>query len=134
MIKKYESKDSNEINWKKCELIYGRLFDLIFKLDHIGVEADGAQYLNLQELVTDKHLQEKFEVIKDIWVINELTETNIRQIIRKDWNSILDAIQKDISQITNDSRFTRLKNKMEKLYENQVKQDCLSIDKIFYID
>ena len=59
--------DFTEINQKKCELIYGRLFDLIFKLEHINIESDGSEFLNLQELVIDKRLQEKYEVIKEIW-------------------------------------------------------------------
>lgn len=48
-------------------MIYGRLLDIVFKLDHIDAEDTGKQYLNLQDLVIDKRLNEKFEVIKIIW-------------------------------------------------------------------
>jgi hypothetical protein len=32
---------------KKSQLIYGRLMDIVFKVDHIEVEDTGNQYLNL---------------------------------------------------------------------------------------
>jgi hypothetical protein len=52
---------------KKATLIYGRLSDIVFKLDHIDAEDIGKEYLNMQELVIDKRFNEKYEVIKIIW-------------------------------------------------------------------
>jgi len=52
---------------KKATLIYGRLIDIVFKLDHIDAEDIGKEYLNMQELVIDKRFNEKYEVIKIIW-------------------------------------------------------------------
>lgn len=52
---------------KKATLIYGRILEIIFKIDHIDSEDNGKQYLNLADLVTDKRLSEKFDVIKIIW-------------------------------------------------------------------
>ena len=52
---------------KKATLIYGRVLEIIFKIDHIDSEDNGKQYLNLADLVTDKRLSEKFDVIKIIW-------------------------------------------------------------------
>ena len=52
---------------KKGQLVYGRLIDVVFKLDHIDAEDTGKQYLNLSDLLIDKRLNEKHEVIKIIW-------------------------------------------------------------------
>lgn len=52
---------------KKAQLIYGRLMDIVFKLDHIDAEDTGKNYLNIQDLATDKRLTEKFEVIQLLW-------------------------------------------------------------------
>ena len=81
-----ESQNSN-IN-KKSQLIYGRLIDIVFKVDHIDAEDTGQQYLNLKDLVVDKRLCEKFEVIKIVW----LDGVNSESAQEKDWNSIMDAI------------------------------------------
>ena len=60
--------NSNSANFsKKAQLIYGRLLDMVFKLDHIDAEDTGKQYLNMQDLVIDKRLNDKFDVIKIIW-------------------------------------------------------------------
>ena len=89
---------------KKATLIYGRLLEIIFKVDHIDSEDNGKQYLNLGDLVTDKRLGEKFEVIQIIW--SEVADPDAVQ--SKDWNSLFDAIQRDISQLFNDYKFKRL--------------------------
>jgi len=52
---------------KKAQLIYGRLMDIVFKIDHIDVEDTGKNYLNIIDLNTDKRLTEKFEVIQMLW-------------------------------------------------------------------
>lgn len=52
---------------RKAQLIYGRLLDMVFKLDHIDAEDNGKQYLNMADLVIDKRLNEKYSVIQIIW-------------------------------------------------------------------
>jgi hypothetical protein len=52
---------------KKATLVYGRLLDIIFKLDHVDSEDNGKEFLNMGELVTDKRLLEKYDVIRIIW-------------------------------------------------------------------
>jgi hypothetical protein len=52
---------------QKATLIYGRLLDIVFKLDHIDADDTGKEFLNMQDLVIDKRLTEKYEVIKMIW-------------------------------------------------------------------
>lgn len=126
-----EAKYSSEIQWKKCDLIYGKLFSLIFKIDHIGADQSGDDYLNLQELLLDKRLQEKYNVIKEIWVSEELKGEDI---LRKDWSSILDAIQKDISQLFNNPKFKELIAKIDSTYEGQEDKSQVNIDQLYYVD
>jgi hypothetical protein len=37
-------------------------------LDHIGAEETGKEFLNVNELNTEKRLAEKLEVIKVVWL------------------------------------------------------------------
>lgn len=115
---------------KKTTLLYGRLLEIIFKVDHVDSEDTGKQYLNLGDLVTDKRLSEKFEVIQVIW--SEVADPDQMQ---KDWNSLLDAIQRDITQLFNDYKFKRLIKHIEQQYQDSNKSsDIASIDEIFFID
>jgi hypothetical protein len=115
---------------KKGQLIYGRLLDMVFKLDHIDAEDTGKQYLNMADLVIDKRLNEKYDVIKIIW--SDSADPDIIQ--SKDWNSIMDAIQKDISQLFNDYKFKRLIKQIEQQYESENQNTLINIDQIFFID
>lgn len=115
---------------KKGQLIYGRLLDIIFKLDHIDAEDTGKQYLNMQDLVTDKRLQEKYEVIEIAWQAG--ADPDIVQ--SKDWNSIMDAVQKDINALFNDYKFKRLIKHIDQMYESQNMSTLINIDQIFFID
>jgi hypothetical protein len=81
-----QAKNTNFIH--KATLVYGRLLDIVFKLDHIDAEDTGKEYLNMQDLVFDKRLTEKFEVIQMIWSDG----ADPMAILQKDWNSVLDAI------------------------------------------
>lgn len=80
----------NSVNFsKKAQLVYGRLLDMVFKLDHVDAEDTGKQYLNMQDLVIDKRLNDKYAVIQQIWS----DEVDPDMIQGKDWNSILNSIQ-----------------------------------------
>jgi len=115
---------------KKATLIYTRLIDIVFKLDHIDAEDIGKEYLNMQELVIDKRLNEKYEKIKIIW--SDFADPE--QIQSIDWNSILDAISRDISQLHNDYKFKRLIKSIENSYQDKDRQNIANIDEIFFID
>jgi hypothetical protein len=52
---------------KKATLVYGRLLDIVFKIDHIDAEDTGNEFINMKDLVLDKRLNEKYEVITMIW-------------------------------------------------------------------
>lgn len=115
---------------KKATLIYGRLLDIVFKIDHIDAEDTGNEFINMKDLVLDKRLNEKYEVIMMIWSDHSDPE----QIQSKDWSSLLDAIGKDITQLTNDYKFKRLIKHIENTYKIDDGQSVLNIDDIFYID
>lgn len=107
---------------------------MVFKLDHVAIQSAGEDFLCLKELSTDKHLKEKYDAIKEVWVDNEL---KIDNIIRKDWNSILDAIQKDISHQFNDYRFKKLVRQIEGTYDKEYdidKPQAVGIDQLFFLD
>lgn len=84
----------------------------------------------MQELVIDKRFNEKYEVIKIIWS----DASDPEQIQEKDWNSVLDAVQRDITQLFNDYKFKRLIKSIENMYQDQHKQNMANIDEIFFID
>lgn len=84
----------------------------------------------MQDLVIDKRLSDKFDVIKIIW--SDAADPDIVQ--GKDWNSIMDSIQKDISQLFNDYKFKRLIKQIEQQYESDNKATLINIDQIFFID
>jgi hypothetical protein len=44
-------------------LVYGRLLDIIIKLDSIEGKETGDQYLNLEELNLDTRLNQKYSAI-----------------------------------------------------------------------
>lgn len=114
----------------KCRLSYGRLLDIVFKLDHIEAEETGKEYLNLGDLRTDNRLNEKYEVIKVIWADG----VDLEIIMNKDWNSLLDAIQRDITQLFNDYKFKRLISQIKNSYSEQDQAAITNIDQIFFID
>jgi hypothetical protein len=117
---------------KKAQLIYGRLLDIVFKLDHIDVEDTGKQYLNLTDLVVDKRLAEKFEVVRMLWSDDAAEAASIED---KNWGGVMDAIQKDITGLSNDYKFKRLIKDIDEMYEDQPKTKASSnLDAIFFID
>ena len=127
-----EGTSKNQSFIHKATLVYGRLLDIVFKLDHIDCEDTGKEYLNMQDLVIDKRLTEKYDVISMIWSDG----ADPMGILQKDWNSVLDAIQRDITQLLNDYKFKRLIKNIEGSYEGNksIGNGIMSIDEIFYID
>lgn len=110
---------------KKTTLVYGRLLDIVFKIDHINVDDSGKEYLNLVELQTDKRLLEKFDVIKVIW--SDVADSTVAS---RDWNSIMDAISRDVSTLMNDYKFKRLIKLIEEIFQDK----NMSIESIYFID
>jgi hypothetical protein len=81
----------------------------------------------MQDLVIDKRFNEKFDAIKIIWS-DGVDPISIQQ---KDWGSLLDAIQKDITQLFNDYKFKRLIKNIETSSDSKA---ILNLDQIFFID
>lgn len=111
---------------KKAALVYGRLLDIIFKLDHISIEDNGKEYLNVNELNISARITEKYDKIKILW-----SDTADQYAIHnQDWYSILDAVQKDCLLLLNDYKFKRLIKEIDEEY----KDAAFSVDQIFFID
>lgn len=115
---------------KKAQLVYGRLLDVVFKLDHIDAEDTGKSYLNMQELGTDRRLSEKFDVMQVLWAEGPASPEAIQA---KDWNSVLDAVQKDITHLVNDHKYKRLIRAIDEEYSGEPKV-ASDLDQIFYVD
>ena len=59
--------------------------------------------------MTDKRLMDKYEKMSAIWSENF-------DPMNTDWNSLLDAVQRDITQLFNDYKFKRLVKHIESGY------------------
>lgn len=104
---------------QKCLLIYGRLFDLIMKIDFIEGNNSGEEYLNIEELNIDSRMSQKFNALSAVWTGNS------SEVQGKDWTSVLESVERDITSLTNDFKFKKLNQKLE---EAKIK---LNIDDIF---
>ena len=98
---------------QKVGLIYWRLFDIVLKIDFIENTKDGDQYIDLENLKTDDHLQEKWNNMCLLW---EGTEDEKKRAQEKSWTSILEAVERDITQLNNDFKFRKLADKVEEKY------------------
>ena len=78
------------------------------------------------DLVIDNRLNEKYDVISMVWSDG----ADPMAVMQKDWSSVLDAIQRDITQLFNDYKFKRLIKNVESCYEGK----STSTDEIFFID
>ena len=66
-ISVFNQSSRNEETQTKCKLVYWRILDIIFKLDCITGNDNGASYLNLFDLGTDHRLEQKFNSVKMLW-------------------------------------------------------------------
>jgi hypothetical protein len=78
--------------------------------------------------MTDKRLSEKFEVLAMLWSEDESAPGAIQN---KDWNSVMDAVQKDITGLSNDYKYKRLIKMLDELYENKGNQN---MDMLYFVD
>ncbi len=100
------SYDKNEENITKCKLIYYRLLDIIYKIDCISGQSTGNEFLNLSDLGTDNRLESKYKVISEnLWI----SPSNDPQD-RRDWLSVLEAVERDLASLGNDYKFKKLIN------------------------
>ena len=113
-----------EDNIQKSRLIYWRLMDIIFKIDHIDSHSSGSQFLNLVELMTDSRLDQKFKSLKVLWISEPQAEQEPQE---RDWTSVFEAIERDITQLSNDSKF----KKMVALFEDDHKSKRIHLDDIY---
>ena len=98
--------------------------DIIFKIDHIDSHSSGSQFLNLVELMTDSRLDQKFKSLKVLWISEPQAEQEPQE---RDWTSVFEAIERDITQLSNDSKF----KKMVALFEDDHKSKRIHLDDIY---
>lgn len=85
----------------------------MLKIDFIENTKDGEEYIDLENLKTDDHLQEKWNNMCLLW---EGTEDEKKRAQEKSWTSILEAVERDITQLNNDFKFRQLADKVEEKY------------------
>jgi hypothetical protein len=96
------SPETTEEQSAKCRLIYWRLLDIVFKIDHIDTASSGADFISLLDLGADHKLANKYHVISSaLWVSPTPQD-------KRDWSSVVEAIERDIVAIGNHYKFKRL--------------------------
>eukprot|EP00347_Sterkiella_histriomuscorum_P006662 403351912 len=108
----------------KCKLIYWRLLEIVFKLDGIDPHDNGNDFVSLLELGTDSRLEQKYQAIKLLWETEPQSELEPQE---RDWSSVLEAIERDITHLNNDFKFKKLLSKVEEEY----KESQIQIDDIY---
>ncbi|CDW91225.1 UNKNOWN [Stylonychia lemnae] len=99
----------------KCKLIYWRILEIIFRIDSIELMENGSEFLNMQELGTDNRLDQKYSSIRVMWERDPQSQVEPQE---RDWSSILEAIERDITQLNNDYKFKKLASKIDQEYHN----------------
>lgn len=90
------------------------------KIDFIEGKDSGEEFLNIDELNIDSRMAQKFNALQGVW--RGIDEAGG---LEKDWGSVLESVERDITTLTNDFKFKKL---IQRLEEAKVK---LSIDDIF---
>lgn len=117
-----EPEDAHAI-LQKTSLIYWRVIDIILKLDNIDGQDNGQDYIDLEDTGTDKKLIKKFENLRSIW-IGSLSEVKIAR--GQDWMSLLEAVERDLSQLNTNYKFKKLIKKIDEFYgEEKIELDDL---------
>lgn len=109
--------DTNGEQESKAKLIYWRLLDIVFKLDCIdGLRGDttsaksGKDFLNLSELGTDTRLENKSTLITTSFFTFDASNKSPTQ--DRDWLSVLEAVERDITSLNNDHKYKKLGDKI----------------------
>lgn len=107
--------EANEEQQTKGKLIYWRLLDAIYKIDCIPGHSDGVEFLNIAELGIDQRLHNKYSVISAyMWgASSEDSASSVNTSDKRDWQSVLEAVDRDISSLNNDYKFKKLVSKIE---------------------
>jgi len=86
-------------------LIYWRCYEVIIKLDRIEGRNTGSDFLNEAELNIQGRLANKLESLEHLWKHAAVSED-------VDYGSLLEAIERDLTQLTNDYMFKKLVEKV----------------------
>ena len=98
---------------QKVGLIYWRLLDVVLKLDNITNTLNGDEYLDEEVNNIDVRLQQKYDSIKVLWSGEEAQRQEASQ---KSWQSVLEAIERDVVSLNNDFKFKQLAERVEAKY------------------
>ena len=94
---------------QKSKLVYWRLLELILKIDFINNKDPGEEYLNMKTLFTDQLLEHKFTAMSILWE-GKASEK------QKNWITIVEAAERDITTLSTDFNFRKLTLEVEKKY------------------
>lgn len=72
------------------------------KIDFIEGNNSGEEYLNIEELNIDSRMSQKFNALSAVWTGNS------SEVQGKDWTSVLESVERDITSLTNDFKFKKL--------------------------
>ncbi len=101
--------------FQKCKVVYWKLINVLFQLDMIDTNSTGSDYLNLLDLGTDTRLDNKYQVIASaMWISSEHAQQD-----KRDWMSVLEAVERDLASLTNDYKYRKLVQSIEATYADR---------------
>lgn len=112
MQEKFDSPEEKLAMEAKVALIYQRLMQTILKIDFIDNRSSGEDYFT-ESINSDLRLQQKFDNFNQLW---EGTETEKQYAKARNWISVVEAVERDITQMNNDYKFKKLNTVMEERY------------------
>ena len=99
--------------------------NVLFQLDWLDPNSAGTDYLNLSDLGTDTRLENKYTVIANaMWLSPETANQD-----RRDWMSVLEAVERDLASLTNDYKYRKLIALIDQHYKESGTQ--LSLDDMY---
>lgn len=109
----------------KCKSVYLKLISILFQLDMIDTNSPGTDYLNLSDLGTDTRLENKYQVIANaMWLSPETAQQD-----KRDWVSVLEAVERDLASLTNDYKYRKLIQLIEGVYVDRAQPQ--SVDDMY---
>lgn len=112
---KFDSPEDRTAMEQKVSLIYQRLMQTILKIDLIDNKSSGEDNFT-DSLNSDLRLQQKFDNFKTLW---EGTPTEQQYAKQRNWISVVEAVERDITQLNNDYKFKKISMQLEERYQNQ---------------
>ena len=93
-------------------MIYTRLMQTVLRIDMIDGRQTGEEYFD-EKLNSDLRLKQKFETLKPLWEGSSMSRAEAQ---KKNCQSIIEAVERDITQLMNDYKFKKLVHMIEDKY------------------